>query len=185
MPKKNYGKTQDRIPEADGQPSGPKNEQNRPQWWLPVLLKAGLLAGLALLGWMSKQIYDHNGRLSDIEAQLRSQAADLKEIKGLVAPRRLEQASLNAASPTAASEVKAAISDADEIGSKIELDVIRESGTRFIQAGRESSAAWEAALYCLNYRSVINASLIPKVPSPEPLVEKTAAQRYTLSFRPS
>lgn len=153
--------------------SRPKSAFRRTAEWLREwgILGATITAFVALLGSLIALIvFTVSGtrdnatfrthtedRLTNIESQLANVNSTLKETQ-------LKQSAFDPASPASAGDAARVLADARKNATKLNPSVIQEAGQQFVKAAAASRPAWDTALQFLNYRSFLNAAVVPTGP---------------------
>jgi hypothetical protein len=76
---------------------------------------------------------------------------------------RASQASQNPTDPKNIAQSKSVLAAARLAKLKIDEQVVKDAGTRFIEAAAHAPQAWDAAQAFLDYRSYLNVDIVPKL----------------------
>ncbi len=94
------------------------------------------------------------GAVVRVTIQMGNVEHSLKDNSGFIAALRLEKA--NPTDPNKIQEAKQILFQAQKTDVKIPLDVIAETGIKFIDASKDNPNTWDTALAFVDYRSYLN-----------------------------
>ncbi len=119
----------------------------------------GISAVFAIwLAGISVVLFYINGKLGNLNSNI-----------GLLRlPQQLEQSSITPQDPKSQDQAVSILRRAKTTETVLPEPVIQNSGMRFIEAADTDPNAWNVALDLLNYRSFLNASLVPPYPDAKP-----------------
>jgi hypothetical protein len=110
-------------------------------------------------------------RLTTIEQKSGSVDQRLSNIEASILSLRVHMAAANPGDTKSQAEAVDVLTNAHSRSIPLPLDVIEQTGQRFIQVANQEPSAWNVGLQFLNYRSFLNTSLVSVpsnlTPSPE------------------
>jgi len=122
------------------------------------LIVAGILGAVAEVSWL-------HIRLSKLETS----------VTGSIAKLQLQQSATVPADPTNIKEAKNTLDEVKKKKIKIPVEIVRNTGIKFIEAAQTNPEAWSVAEQFLSYRSFLNADFAPR---PSDLTPATGQSKY-------
>jgi hypothetical protein len=101
--------------------------------------------------------------------------------------KKLARSASNPINTQSIQEATVTIENARNAHLRIDPILVQRTGDRFVKAAEKTPDAWNAALAFLNYRSILNANLIPKLENPkdQETIERTGYNAKFMFITPS
>jgi hypothetical protein len=115
-----------------------------------------------------KQLEGHSGRLNGMSSRLDAMSSRVDTIYNLFINDRLKRAAANPKDKSNIEQAKETLLTARKDNVRINLDILKSTGSKFVAAAETQPSAWQTVQQYLDYRSFLNTSLAP-APTPDDL----------------
>jgi hypothetical protein len=115
-----------------------------------------IAAGVALLVAGGRELYLLNGRVSGMDS-------DVRYLRSSIDALHLKQSAASPTDPSSIEAAKSVLITAQSQNIKIDQNIIKTTGIKFIEAAAKNPHVWPVAEQYLSYRSFLNADSLPPV----------------------